>query len=478
MNHDDMNEFRNESENEFSETADSVKEEADVQEQTCSEEFNDYYKEECEKQQANNEEATVVLPSVKDKNKSSKTKMGFGRFLIIAIAVCLIAAMAGACFAGVAYFVNNALSSTSVPQIPTVSLPTGDGAVSDPTLDVNGSGEGVTTAITQVVEAVMPAMVSINVTGTAIVDYPFGYGSYEQNFTSSGSGIIIMQNYTELYIVTNYHVIEGATSITVAFVDGALAAATVKGYEPDYDLAVISVNLMKVKLDTLDKIKTIVIGSSENIKLGEPAIAIGNALGYGQSVTVGYISAVQREVQIEDNVMTLIQTDAAINPGNSGGALLNIKGELLGINSAKLTSSGDITVEGMGFAIPISDAVPIINEILNQKEIPESEKAYLGISGKTIDSSMSSQYGCPQGVYVTAVVENSPAAVAGISAQDIIVKFEGKNITSVSALSERLNRKRAGEVVEIAVMRQNRYGKYESVVIAVTLGSKVDAPKQ
>ncbi len=474
MNYEDNNEIRNESENEATESEMPLQDEETTPEQTATEEFNDYYEEERAKQQS--EEGSVVIPYEKEEKKAPAGKVNFGRLAVVAVAVCLIAAMAGACFAGVAYLVNGMLPQTSVPQVPSTSLPSGDGAeTSDPTLNVNGTGEGITTAVTQVVDAVMPAMVSINVKGTAIVDYPFGFGSYEQEFTSSGSGIIILQNTNILYIVTNYHVIEGASSISVAFIDGEMASAVVKGYDPDYDLAVISVDLLKLKPSTLVKIKTVAIGSSDNIKLGEPAIAIGNALGYGQSVTVGYISAIQREVQIGDNIMSLIQTDAAINPGNSGGALLNIKGELLGINSAKLTSSGDVTVEGMGFAIPISDAVPIINDILNQEAIPEEEQGYLGIKGRSV---VPSYDGYEYGLYVSEVTEGSPAANGGIMAQDIIVTFDGKNITSFESLSERLSRKRAGETVEITVMRRNRYGKFESVKLTVTLGSKNDAPKQ
>lgn len=403
---------------------------------------------------------------VKSTQKAAKTRSNFA---VKIVAFLLIAVLAGGgSGAGVYYLLREADPGTGGndpvqgAEIPKVDLSLEDSS---------GDEDGVITGVTKVVEAVMPAMASINVTTTTTITGMWGQ-TQEYEVQGSGSGIIIAQNDTTLFVSTNHHVIDGAKKISVTFVDGRSYEATVKGSDSDYDLAVISIPLSSIDSDTLAQIRCAVLGSSESLNLGEPAIAIGNALGYGQSVTVGYISATKREVQMEDNTMTLIQTDAAINPGNSGGALLNIKGEVIGINSSKYA---DTDVEGMGFAIPMSDALPIINEIINETAIPDDEQAYLGITGGTVSSTWVSVYGWPEGVYVSAVTKDSPADKAGISAHDIIIKFDGKTTQTIDSLTERLKKKRGGEVVEITVMRQNNYGEFEEKVLTVTLGSKRDA---
>ena len=228
-----------------------------------------------------------------------------------------------------------------------------------------------------------------------------------------------------------------------------------------------------MKASTLKKIAVITLGDSSKLKTGERAIAIGNALGYGQSVTGGYISALNRQVQLTDKTMTLIQTDAAINPGNSGGALLNSKGELIGINTVKYSSED---VEGMGYAIPINTAKPIINKLIKNEATSESEQAYLGVSGQTIDSSMASQFDMPSGVYVQQVIKNSPAQKAGISAGDVIVSIDGSSVSTMDGLKEKISNLKAGKKVKIVVKRQNQMGTYEKKTLTVTLGKKSDAP--
>ena len=255
--------------------------------------------------------------------------------------------------------------------------------------------------------------------------------------------------------------------------DGKSASATIRGTDSDADLAVVEVDTKNMKSSTLKEIAVITLGDSSKLQTGERAIAIGNALGYGQSVTGGYISALNRQVQLTDKTMTLIQTDAAINPGNSGGALLNSKGELIGINTVKYSSED---VEGMGYAIPINTAKPIINKLIKNEATSESEQAYLGVSGQTIDSSMASQFDMPSGVYVQQVIKSSPAQKAGISAGDVIVSFNGSNVSTMDGLKEKISNLKAGKKVKVVVKRQNQMGTYEKKTLTVTLGKKSDAP--
>lgn len=324
--------------------------------------------------------------------------------------------------------------------------------------------------VSDVVEKVMPAMVSIvnNFTETANV---FGQ-QYTQEEAASGSGIIVGKTDDELLIVSNNHVVESADKLTVTFIDGSEAQAQVKGLDSDMDLAVIAVSLNDLSDDTKNAITVATLGSSDDLKLGEPVIAIGNALGYGQSVTNGIVSALNREITLENgSTGTFIQTNAAINPGNSGGALLNMNGEVIGINSNKI---GGTTVEGMGYAIPITSASPIIADLMERQtrtKVAEDEVGYIGISLQEVTSQISQMYNMPEGIYVVSVEEGSAAANAGIMKGDIITKFDGSSISSYSDLQKTLQYYAAGDSATITVQRPQN-GEYVSVELNLTLGSR------
>ena len=324
--------------------------------------------------------------------------------------------------------------------------------------------------VSDVVEKVMPAMVSIvnNFTETANV---FGQ-QYTQEEAASGSGIIVGKTDDELLIVSNNHVVESADTLTVTFIDGSEAQAQVKGLDSDMDLAVIAVSLNDLSDDTKNAITVATLGNSDDLKLGEPVIAIGNALGYGQSVTNGIVSALNREITLENgSTGTFIQTNAAINPGNSGGALLNMNGEVIGINSNKI---GGTTVEGMGYAIPITSASPIIADLMERQtrtKVAEDEVGYIGISLQEVTSQISQMYNMPEGIYVVSVEEGSAAANAGIMKGDIITKFDGSSISSYSDLQKTLQYYAAGDSATITVQRPQN-GEYVSVELNLTLGSR------
>ena len=324
--------------------------------------------------------------------------------------------------------------------------------------------------VSDVVEKVMPAMVSIvnNFTETANV---FGQ-QYTQEEAASGSGIIVGKTDDELLIVSNNHVVESADTLTVTFIDGSEAQAQVKGLDSDMDLAVIAVSLNDLSDDTKNAITVATLGSSDDLKLGEPVIAIGNALGYGQSVTNGIVSALNREITLENgSTGTFIQTNAAINPGNSGGALLNMNGEVIGINSNKI---GGTAVEGMGYAIPITSASPIIADLMERQtrnKVAEDEVGYIGISPQEVTSQISQMYNMPEGIYVVSVEEGSAAANAGIMKGDIITKFDGSSISSYSDLQKMLQYYAAGDSVTITVQRPQN-GEYVSIELNLTLGSR------
>ncbi len=329
--------------------------------------------------------------------------------------------------------------------------------------------------ISNVVEKVMPAMVSIvnNYTETANV---FGQ-QYTQDEAASGSGIIVGKTDEELLIVSNNHVVENADTLTVTFIDGNEAQAQIKGLDSDMDLAVIAVSLSDLSDDTKDAITVATLGNSDELKLGEPVIAIGNALGYGQSVTNGIVSALNREITLENgSTGTFIQTNAAINPGNSGGALLNMNGEVIGINSNKI---GGTTVEGMGYAIPITSASPIIADLMERQtrtKVAEDEVGYIGISLQEVTSQISQMYNMPEGIYVVSVEEGSAAANAGIMKGDIITKFDGSSISSYSDLQKTLQYYAAGDSATVTVQRPQN-GEYVSVELNLTLGSRPASQK-
>jgi serine protease Do len=324
--------------------------------------------------------------------------------------------------------------------------------------------------VSDVVEKVMPAMVSIvnNFTETANV---FGQ-QYTQEEAASGSGIIVGKTDDELLIVSNNHVVESADTLTVTFIDGSEAQAQVKGLDSDMDLAVIAVSLNDLSDDTKNAITVATLGSSDDLKLGEPVIAIGNALGYGQSVTNGIVSALNREITLDNGATgTFIQTNAAINPGNSGGALLNMNGEVIGINSNKI---GGTAVEGMGYAIPITSASPIIADLMERQtrtKVAEDEVGYIGISLQEVTSQISQMYNMPEGIYVVSVEEGSAAANAGIMKGDIITKFDGSSISSYSDLQKTLQYYAVGDSATITVQRPQN-GEYVSIELNLTLGSR------
>lgn len=347
---------------------------------------------------------------------------------------------------------------------------TAGGTEADSGIRTTDSITTIVADVSEVVKEVMPAIVSINNHYIEKMSY-FGQ-TMTSEADASGSGIIVGQNDTELLIVSNYHVIENADELTVQFTEGSEAKASIKGTDPDMDLAVIAVPVSDVDNAALQEIAVATLGDSDSLTVGEPAIAIGNSLGYGQSVTTGVISALNRNIQLSDGTDgTFIQTDAAINPGNSGGALLNMKGEVVGINSNKI---GGSAVEGMGYAIPISAASPIIAELMlkeTKNKVAEEERGYLGISGISVTQEVSEAYGMPEGVYISQVYENTAAAAAGLRKGDIIVEFDGDKISSMDALQRELEFYAQGDTVDVTVMTPGA-GGYESRTVQLTLGNR------
>ena len=347
--------------------------------------------------------------------------------------------------------------------------------------------------VSEIASEALPSIVSITTKSVQEVQNYFGmYGMYgyapqqqEQEVEGSGSGIIVGKNDDELLIATNYHVVEGADTLSVAFTDGNAVEASVKGFDEERDLAVVSVSLDDVKDDTMDAISIAKIGSSDDLKVGEQVIAIGNALGYGQSVTTGIVSAKNRRMDSDNNTVTdgsddssdgvnLIQTDAAINPGNSGGALLNMEGEVVGINSAKLAST---EVEGMGYAIAISDVTDILQNLMNETsrdKLDDSEHGVLGIKGSSVSSEAVQMYGIPAGVFVKKVTEGGAADKAGLKANSVITEFNGKTVSSINQLIEYLSYYEPDEEVELTV--QIPHGtSYKEETVKVTLDENTDA---
>ena len=347
--------------------------------------------------------------------------------------------------------------------------------------------------VSEIASEALPSIVSITTKSVQEVQNYFGmYGMYgyapqqqEQEVEGSGSGIIVGKNDDELLIATNYHVVEGADTLSVAFTDGNAVEASVKGFDEERDLAVVSVSLDDIEDDTMDAISIAKIGSSDDLKVGEQVVAIGNALGYGQSVTTGIVSAKNRRMDSDNNTVTdgsddssdgvnLIQTDAAINPGNSGGALLNMEGEVVGINSAKLAST---EVEGMGYAIAISDVTDILQNLMNETsrdKLDDSEHGVLGIEGSSVSSEAVQMYGIPAGVFVKKVTEGGAADKAGLKANSVITEFNGKTVSSIDQLIEYLSYYEPDEEVELTV--QVPHGtSYKEETVKVTLDENTDA---
>ncbi len=408
-------------------------------------------------------------------NSNPKKESGSGgkvmKFIVKSVCFGLIAAVS---FIGLQKAINVVFPDASIVSI----VDTVEGKAANQHYEVSYTKDATVktadrSAITEVANDTLPAVVSISSSSTQTVRDWFGQ-QYSQDQESRGSGIIINKTDQELLIATNNHVVEGANTISVTFKDGSTADAIIKGTDATADLAVVTVDISQLKDDTLSAIAVAKLGDSDSVKVGEMAIAIGNALGYGQSVTVGYISAKDREVQITDGnttkTMTFLQTDAAINPGNSGGALLNMKGEVIGINTVKYASD---EIEGMGYAIPISTATPIINELMSREVLSEDEQGFLGITGTPVTEEASSYYNIPVGVYIRDVVQGAAADAAGLKAEDIITKVNDVEITSIMQLREYVNSLKVGTKVEVTYMR-NTDGQYKEAIVTVTLGKNPD----
>ena len=410
------------------------------------------------------------------KPQRKKKKGGaVGKLLKLVASALLFGLIAGGTMVGVDMAKDRFLPSNT-DQVQTTDSTEKDAASEDAaSVETEGNKETVnttanntvtTTDVSNVVQQVMPSVVSITST---ITSTNYFYGTTQSQ--GAGSGFIISKNKENLFIATNNHVVADSTALTVGFADGTTVDAQIVGTDPDADLAVISVKAEDISQKTATAIKVAVLGDSDSLKVGQPVIAIGNALGYGQSVTTGVVSAKDREVSFTDGTMILLQTDAAINPGNSGGVLINQRGEVIGINNAKLE---DTSVEGMGYAIPITTAKTILNDLMNSTSITEKEASFLGVVGRTINNTYSQTLGMPTGIYVTQVVEGSPAEKAGISAGDIITAFDGTSVSTMEGLKNKLSRKAAGTKVNITLKRANQNGEYEEKTIEVTLGKKSD----
>lgn len=446
--------------------------------------------------QFHEEQRTVLKPSGPSghrRNQNSFQKKA-GTTIALAVIFGLVAAVVfqAANFAA-DRFLNTGKSSVQIKTTDSVDLQ--ETASDDSTADkvLSDSENGTVAAVAQ---ASMPSVVAITTVSVQEIPSFFGYSSHQYKSASTGSGIIVGDNDDELLIATNNHVVDGATTLSVCFIGDDVAnaetetvnagdngdlnvedavSAKIKGTDADNDLAVVAVKKSDIPEDTLNQIKIAQIGSSDDLAVGQQVVAIGNALGYGQSVTSGWISALNRTISTDDgtNSTGLIQTDAAINPGNSGGALLNMKGELIGINSAKYADSA---VEGMGYAIPISKAKPILEELMNREtreKVDSSKKGYLGVSLANLTTEAIEMYNMPTGAFVRSVEDDSPAQEAGICKGDIIVKFDGQKVSDGDDLLDKLQYYKSGEKIEAVIARATN-GEYEENTIELTLGTRPD----
>ena len=421
-------------------------------------------------------------------SKKQKKKKNFGRTIAKTVCIALVfGVVAGAAFQGTNFVgqklfgdkvtapvSQDASVDTAAPEVGTVQPQTG-----------NSGSEDSAASVSAIVKQCMPSLVAITNVSVKEVQNYWGFGWYsqpqQQESTSTGTGIIIGQNDSELLIVTNNHVITGATNLSVVFSvdegkDGTTPVeAQIKGSDATKDVGVIAVKLSDIPAETMSAIKTATIGDSSQMQVGDQVIAIGNALGYGQSVTKGIVSALDREVTLQnDDGSTisnkLIQTDAAINPGNSGGALLNMKGEVIGINEAKLSSN---YVEGMGYAIPISDVEGIIGDLQTRSEVDSEKMGYLGVTCQDVTSDIAQQYDMPEGVYLKSVVAGCAADKAGLKKGDILTRFDGMGVTTYDTLRDRLQYYEAGETVEVTVQSPEN-GSYVEKTVSLTLSTKAE----
>lgn len=446
--------------------------------------------------QFHEEQGTVLKPSGPSGHRRNQNSFQKKAGATIALAV-IFGLVAAAVFQAANFaadrFLNTGKSSVQIKTTDSVDLQ--ETASDDSTADkvLSDSENGTVAAVAQ---ASMPSVVAITTVSVQEIPSFFGYSSRQYKSASTGSGIIVGDNDDELLIATNNHVVDGATTLSVCFIGDDVAnaetetvnagdngdlnvedavSAKIKGTDADNDLAVVAVKKSDIPEDTLNQIKIAQIGSSDDLAVGQQVVAIGNALGYGQSVTSGWISALNRTISTDDgtNSTGLIQTDAAINPGNSGGALLNMKGELIGINSAKYADSA---VEGMGYAIPISKAKPILEELMNREtreKVDSSKKGYLGVSLASLTTEAIEMYNMPTGAFVRSVEDDSPAQEAGICKGDIIVKFDGQKVSDGDDLLDKLQYYKSGEKIEAVIARATN-GKYEENTVELTLGTRPD----
>lgn len=446
--------------------------------------------------QFHEEQGTVLKPSGLSEYRRSQNSFQKKAGTTIALAVIfgLVAAVVfQAANLAADRFLNTGKSSVQIKTTDSVDLQetTSDDSTADKVLPDSENG-----TVAAVAQASMPSVVAITTVSVQEIPSFFGYSSRQYKSASTGSGIIVGDNDDELLIATNNHVVDGATTLSVCFIGDDVAnaetetvnagdngdlnvedavSAKIKGTDADNDLAVVAVKKSDIPEDTLNQIKIAQIGSSDDLTVGQQVVAIGNALGYGQSVTSGWISALNRTISTDDgtNSTGLIQTDAAINPGNSGGALLNMKGELIGINSAKYADSA---VEGMGYAIPISKAKPILEELMNREtreKVDDSKKGYLGVSLANLTTEAIEMYNMPTGAFVRRVEDDSPAQEAGICKGDIIVKFDGQKVSDGDDLLDKLQYYKSGEKIEAVIARATN-GEYEENTIELTLGTRPD----
>ena len=427
-------------------------------------------------QQGNEPQNNTPMEPKKPHGKNNKNAAKWAKKIgAVALSAVLFGGVAGGVFTGVTYATGatakakaTQTESDSSQQTTTTKLQTATASTSTASSTSSGSMD-----VTSIVQSAMPSIVAITNKSVQEVQNYFsmfsrGGGTQEQEVESQGSGIIIGQNDSELLIATNNHVVEGADTLSVCFADDNACEATVKGTDYDNDLAVIAVKLSDISDDTMSQIKIAEIGDSNQLQVGEQVVAIGNALGYGQSVTTGIVSAVNRQLEDSNSENGFIQTDAAINPGNSGGALLNMQGQVIGINSAKLAST---EVEGMGYAIPVSTASPIFEDLMNRQtrtKVSSDQAAALGIKGQTVDSSIAEAYGIPQGVYVAEIEQGSAAEKAGITAGSVITKFDDTTIESMDDLKSCLEYYAAGETVDLVVKIADN-GSYVEKTLTITL---------
>ena len=416
----------------------------------------------------------------KEKKVREKKPMTTGKKWVTVVAMALVFGLiAGGTMFGVNaagnYLAGNDSSSDEVGQTQTTA--------SDSNSSSDGSGQGT---VAEVAKNAMPSVVTISTMSVEEMRSFFG-GTQQYEVEGAGTGVIVGENDTELLIATNNHVVEGATSLSVGFIDEESVEGEVKGTDVNNDLAVVSVKLSDIPEDTMNQIKIATVGDSDDLQLGDQVVAIGNALGSGQSVTSGYVSALDRDLTLTEqsgttiNSTGLIQTDAAINEGNSGGALLNMKGELIGINEAKSSStSTGAAVDNIGFAIPIDKAEESLQQLMNLKtreKVDASQASYLGIRGEDVSAEASELYGIPTGAVITEIVENGPADQAGVKKGDILTELDGRSISSMAQLQDVLQYYAAGETVDLVVQRSDN-GEYQAQTLSITLGSADDAQNQ